>query len=513
MKPLSLQTLEELPHSDGLFVPDKNLPGLPEKVLQFGTGVLLRGLPDYFIDKANKQGMYNGHVVMVKSTAQGGTDAYTSQDSLYTHCIRGVQNNNKVEEDIINASISRVLSAKDEWNEILKCAANPAMELIVSNTTEVGITLVVDDRIDAAPPISFPGKLLAFLYTRFQVFKGDPAKGMIIIPTELIVNNGDKLQSIVLELAHLNSVDPAFIAWLQGSIHFCNSLVDRIVPGKLPAADKLQFEERYNYNDELMIMSEPYSLWAIETSDAAVKEKLSFYKADRGVVIAPNINKFRELKLRLLNGTHTFSSGLAHLAGCVTVKQAMNNELVSGYIRQLMLTEIAPAIASEEITLDEANGFAQTVIDRFSNPYIEHRWLSITVQYSSKMKLRNVPLILYHYETNDSVPRLMALGFAAYILFMTCTESEGKYTGEANGTTYEIIDDFAHWFAEKCNQVKGARLVQAVLSNKAFWGTDLTNLPNFETAIAQNLELLQSIGALQRLRDLVGETAVILTDR
>src|SRR5688572_12303556 len=134
---------------------------LPEKVLQFGTGVLLRGLPDYFIDKANRQGRFNGRIVVVKSTSNGGTDAFSRQDGLYTLCVRGLEGGKKIDEAIINASISRVLSAKEDWKKIIACAHNPEIQVVISNTTEVGITLT-DDDISQDPPKSFPGKLLAF---------------------------------------------------------------------------------------------------------------------------------------------------------------------------------------------------------------------------------------------------------------------------------------------------------------------------------------------------------------
>ena len=142
-------------------LPQQALFELPEKVLQFGTGVLLRGLPDYFIDKANKQGIFNGRVVIVKSTDGGDSSAFEKQDGLYTVCVRGIENGEKFEENIINASVSRVLSAKNEWNKILECAHNPQLKIIISNTTEVGIELVQDD-IKRYPPVSFPGKLLYF---------------------------------------------------------------------------------------------------------------------------------------------------------------------------------------------------------------------------------------------------------------------------------------------------------------------------------------------------------------
>src|SRR5690606_29574285 len=278
----------------------------------------------------------------VKSNSKGDTTAYDKHDGLYTQCLRGILNGNPVEENIINSSISRVLNAGTEWKSILECAHNSNLQVIISNTTEVGIQLVNDDIRDH-PPVSFPGKLLAFLLERFQAFGGSARSGMVIIPTELITENGSKLQSIVLELAHLNSLPDEFIEWLENHNHFCNSLVDRIVPGKPAAEIKKDIESNLGYTDDLLIMSEVYRLWAIE-GDENIKKILSFAQADESVVIIPDIDFYRELKLRLLNGTHTLSCGLAFLAGCETVNAAMEDELVSQYIGNLMQFELAPNI-------------------------------------------------------------------------------------------------------------------------------------------------------------------------
>jgi len=487
----------------GIDLPVAGYFAIPEKVLQFGTGVLLRGLPDYFIDKANKQGIFNGRIVVVKSTGNGGTDAFGEQDGLYTQCVQGIDNGRKVEEKILNASISRVLAAKSDWDEILKCAANPDMQLIISNTTEVGITLVKDN-VHASPPESFPGKLLAFLYQRFKVFQGDKTKGMVIVPTELIPDNGKKLEAIVLELAHQNGLETAFLDWLETYNFFCNSLVDRIVPGKLPAIQHQQMEADNGYRDELMIMSEVYRLWAIEADNERVREVLSFSKADSGVVIAPDINIFRELKLRLLNGSHTFSCGLAHLAGFPTVKSAMDDATFNSYIGTLMLQEMVPAVASETISVAAAKDFAYKVLDRYRNPYIEHLWLSITVQYSSKMKMRNVPLLLRHYEKAGNIPEHMALGFAGHLLFMKCTlADDGKHYGEYNGKKYLVNDDHAAWYAAKWAHADVPTLVQHVLSDTAFWDTNLATLPGFSEAVTNKLDQLIKRGAMEAMKSLL----------
>ena len=217
--------------------PEDKLLTLPEKVLQFGTGVLLRGLPDYYVDQANKQGIFNGRILIVKSTAQNKADDFKEQNGLFTLCLRGWSQSKATSEDIINASISRVIDGQREWVEVLKAAGSPDMQVVFSNTTEVGIVLDKEDKlVKGKAPGSFPGKLLAFLLERFEKFGGDPegSKGMVIVPTELITDNGSTLKKICLELARLNHLPEDFIQWLDQANDFCDSLVDRIVAGKMP---------------------------------------------------------------------------------------------------------------------------------------------------------------------------------------------------------------------------------------------------------------------------------------
>jgi tagaturonate reductase len=497
---LSSESLKKIKPQPGITIPDSTILALPEKVLQFGTGILLRGLPDYFIDKANKQGIFNGRVVIVKSTSKGSTDEFGKQDGLYTLCVKGITDGQKVEETIINASVSRVLSAGEEWNEILKCAHNPEIKLIISNTTEVGITLT-DDDISLSPPQSFPGKLLAFLYERYKTFQGGPDSGMVIVPTELITENGDKLLSIVLELAKKNNCDTEFTDWIINANHFCNSLVDRIVPGKLTPADQEATEKQLGYTDQLMIMAEPFRLWVIESAHPEVKEILSFSKVDEGVVITPDIEKFRELKLRLLNGTHSFSCATAILNGFTTVKEAMGDEEMSSLIHQLMTTEIATAMNGELIPYKEACTYAATVMDRFKNPFLEHKWISISMNYTSKMKMRNVPLVQQYYKKTGKIPPLMALGFAAYLVFMKCqANGDKRYHGSINGQSYAIDDESAGYFAEQWASNDVDRVVDTILANKELWGTDLTALPGFAQVVKENIKTIQKDGIASAMR-------------
>jgi tagaturonate reductase len=493
---LSRSTLKDI-KADNVSVPGENLFALPERVLQFGTGVLLRGLIDYFIDKANRQGIFNGRLVVVKSTSTGDTADFDKQDGLYTLCVRGYQDGKNVEENIINSSISRVLSATEQWHQILKCAHNKDMQIIVSNTTEVGIQLVNED-IFQTPPVSYPGKLLAFLYERFRAFGGSADSGMVIIPTELISDNGKKLESIVLELAHLNGLEEKFVEWLKKHNRFCNSLVDRIVPGKPDAEMKASLEKELGYTDGLMIMSEVYRLWAIE-GDEHVKNVLSFAKADEGVVIEPDITIYKELKLRLLNATHTLSCGLAYLSGFNTVKEAMDDAAFFNYVKELMLQEVAPAIPYK-IDPSVSRDFGLKVLDRFRNPKIKHQWIHITVQYTSKLMMRVVPLLLTHYKQNSSAPELISLGFAAYILFTKPQKKDGdKLYGNWQKNEYPINDDLAASFLERWNNFAAEELVNEVLKDKSLWGEDLSAFPGFYESVLEKLNLIKDKGPMEAL--------------
>lgn len=478
--------------------------GLPERVLQFGTGVLLRGLPDHFIDRANRQGFFNGRIVVIKSTSSGGTDAFAKQDGLYTLVERGIVNGAPVENIYVNASISRVLSANDEWDAIMQCAGNADLQVIISNTTEVGITLVESDAT-AERPVSFPGRLLAFLVERCRVFNGNTEAGMVILPTELIVDNGTRLREIVLELARLRGVASDVADWLANANEFCNTLVDCIVPGKMDEAEHRAFEQKLGYTDELMIMSEPYRLWAIETSGERTRQILSFSACNPGVILTPDIGQYRELKLRLLNATHTLSCALACLAGFVTVKDAMLDRPFELFIASLVHEEIVPLVGQQGISLKEAKQFAGQVIDRFRNPYIDHAWLSISAQYISKMEMRVAPLVRRHYAQGVHTPVYMSLGFAAFVLFLRTKKTADGFFGGSGSRLYKVNDDKAALLSGAWDHGPGAAVDAAM---EAVGLAGMNGADAFSDQVKHDLHLLMQSGVQAALLSLSSKKAM-----
>ena len=454
----------------------------PEKVLQFGTGVLLRGLVDYLVDKANKQDIFKGRIVVVKST-DGDAGAFGTQDGLFTTHIKGIAQGKPVDQHLVNASVSRVLQSNAEWKTILEAASQPALEIIVSNTTEVGIQYVEED-VTAGVPASFPGKLLAVLYERYR----RKLPGFVIIPTELIVDNGKVLKEIVIKLAAYNKLPECFIEWIGQGNRFCSSLVDRIVPGKPKnIADSWQ---KAGYEDELWIEAEPFLLWAIE-GDAGVAQQLSFHQADERMLIAPSITPYREQKLRLLNGSHTAAVTLGYLSGLNTVYECMQDAYMRRFFETVVLEEILPTL---EGLGPQAAVFAKDVLDRFANPYIEHKLISITFQQSSKMNARNVQTLLRYREAKGLLPEKMLLGFASTLLFLKpAKEQNGKFQGQRGDAFYDITDDNAAVFAGHWKQVGKAgypevsAMVREICADARLWQTDLNTLPGFADTVTDHL--------------------------
>ncbi len=486
-------------------------PVFPEKILQFGTGVLLRGLPDYLIQKANAEGRFEGSIVVVKST-DSQTDEFSEQDNLYTVAVRGVQQGQDIAENTVVSAISRVMAAKTQWNEILVLARNPKLQIIISNTTEVGLNYV-EESIFQRPPESFPAKLTAFLYERFRSVGGSKAKGLVVIPTELVTDNGLKLREAVEKLATFNELGKLFTKWLKFHVRFCNSLVDRIVTRPTDEA-RQTLQQETGYEDDLLTFTEPYHLWAIEGDDR-VRQTLSFADASTPqIIIDEDINFYRERKLRVLNGTHTLTMPLGYLLGLETVADEMRHPAMSKFVESVMLEEIVPTVPDYDTPgMDKAAvaQFAHDVLDRFRNPHLDHLLLNISLQETAKMQARNVATIQRYYEKFNAVPKYMALGFAAYLLFMKVVREEnGQFFGEitlASGgkLNYPIRDDKAGYFygdwkiVKKSNPATVQTFVKSVLSDVVLWQTDLSILPGLTDAIANNLNALLTAGVEKTL--------------
>jgi tagaturonate reductase len=427
--------------------------------------------------------VFDGSIVAVSSTGSSRDVMLNEQDGLFTLAIQGIDDGIARRRHRIVASLSRAISARDQWDAVLAVARDPDLELVFSNTTEVGITLDESDELDAHPPKSFPGKLTRFLFERATAFDYDVSRGVVVLPCELIEDNGDALRAIVHQLARRWNLDARFSAWLTEAVQFCNTLVDRIVPGAPPREEAQRCEELFGYRDGLLTACETYALFAIE-GDERVRRRVRIADADSRIIVTPDIRPYRERKVRILNGAHTISVPLALLAGLATVREAVEHERVGAFMRRAVLEEIVPSI-----DVPDAEAFARDVLARFANPYIQHALIDITLYGTTKMRVRIVPSILAYGERFGRAPAALAFGFAAYLAFM-----RGELQGERRAAGLPVPEDGEGERIRTEWRIVDPRVdddivsfVERVCGDEALWNADLTVVPGFTSLVAEHL--------------------------
>jgi tagaturonate reductase len=484
---------------------------LPEKILQFGEGNFLRGFVDWMIDRMNGQGLFNGSVVVVQPIEEGLVEILNNQDGLYTLYLRGVQDGTIIEQKSIISSISRGINLYTNFESYMKTAESAGLRFVISNTTEAGIAYSSHDKPTDTPPASYPGKLTVLLYRRFKTFGGDPSKGLVIIPCELIDRNGDNLKEIVLRLSGEWGYEEEFIHWLETSNYFLNSLVDRIVTG-YPKDEAQKLTNELGYNDKLLDTGEIFHLWVIE-GDKRFAEELPFTKAGLNVIWTDDMTPYRTRKVRILNGAHTMTVLAAYLYGLDTVKECMDDGLIKTCMEKGLYEEIIPTLDLPE---NELLAFAKAVSERFANPFIKHYLLSISLNSTSKFKTRVLPSITEYVQRKGKIPQLLTFSLAALIAFYRGTEMSGnslkgvRNAGAEGDNQYDINDDKTVlelfqklWKGYESGSMKIDELAAIVLSGTDVWGLDLNTIPGFTDAVAGYLQKIVVEGMAESLRQLV----------
>lgn len=469
----------------------------PEKVLQFGEGNFLRAFVNYWFDLANEKADWNGKCVLVQPIAPGLAKMINEQEGLYTLYLRGSQNGQKVDDKRVISSVSRCLNPYEEdgFQQMLEVAASDDLEIIVSNTTEAGIVYDPACQLNDRPCSSFPGKLTQVLYHRYQAGK----KGILMLACELIDNNGKELRKCVNQYIDQWGLEDGFRKYVNEECTFCGSLVDRIVPGRIRDPKEVaELEQKHGYADPLLDVGEVFGLWVIE-GDTALNDVLPFRKAglEDKVFVTPDMTPYKKRKVRILNGAHTGFVLGAYLAGHDIVRECMNDPVVLGYMNKMLLEEVVPILPLDQ---EDCKNFAAAVQDRFSNPFVNHELMSISLNSTSKWRARNMPSFLEYIEKTGKLPTCLTMSFAAYVAFFSNEIQEltdaGLVCRRPKGNCYTCQDDrwvLEFYYNHRNDSVEA--LVHAVMTNQQMWGRDLTEIPGFEAATVQNLTLIREKGA------------------
>lgn len=454
---------------------------LPVRVLQFGQGNFLRAFADWIIDKANANSLFNGSIVIAKSTSRGSLDNFVNQNYNYTVACRGRDAKGVVEDYDIVSSVKSIYTCTRQWHELVDVAVSNSLSVIISNTTEAGICFDDKDDLNNPSAATYPGKLTALLFERFK--SGNTNK-LLVLPVELIEDNGTTLKKCVLKYIDLWSLGNEFADYINSSCCFANTLVDRIVTG-FPD-DNNEICAKLGYSDNLTVACEPYFSWIIQC-DESFKTLFPMEKIHSGIKWVNDIKPYRERKVKILNGAHTVSVLSAYLAGFDIVRDMMHDETYFKFINSVLQNEIMKTI---NLPQDELLQFASSVFERFDNPFIDHKLLDISLNSVSKFAARCLPSLIEYYNKFKVAPKLLCFGFASLIKFYCGTFENGEFYGKREQGKYSIKDNsnVLNYFQ---NAYKTDDVVKAILENEDFWGVNLAQNIDIYSCVKHCFDLIE----------------------
>lgn len=460
--------------------------------MQFGGGNFIRCFVDWMIQILNEEADFNAGVIVIKPTSKGDYQMLKSQDGLFTVVLNSNDNGALVTKTKLVSCVQQLLNPYTEWKAYLDLAKNPDIQFIVSNTTEAGIKFSPDDHFVDAPPKEFPAKLTVWLYHRFQHFGNDFDKGCVMMPCELIEDNGNTLKTAILNYSKAWRLGDDFMSWVNNANHFCNTLVDRIVSG-YPAAIAQQLQNQLGYRDELMVVGEQYHSWVIEAPNS-VERLIPFQNTGLKVTFVDDIVPFREMKVRLLNGAHTAMVPVAYLSGMAFVNETMEHPILSGFIESCLKDEVNPTLPYPE---NRKQAYINDVLDRFRNPALKHRLIDISLNGTSKFVTRLLPTLKDFYSREGLLPKNIVFAFAALIQF---------YEGEFNGEKIDLKDDAltlnffkGNWIKMNSGSLSLDQMVLNILGNVSIWESDLTQFQGLANAVSAHLTAMKKYGMLEAL--------------
>ncbi|OVE57752.1 tagaturonate reductase [Chryseobacterium mucoviscidosis] len=448
---------------------------LPIKIVQFGGGNFMRGFTDYVIDKLNKETNWKGGIVNLQATPNGSIQKMEEQDNLYTLFTRGIKKGEIIDEKHVISAIQKSVNPYSDYEDFLALAKEEELEFVFSNTTETGIAFDETETSYQGPHKNFPAKVAVLLYERFKYFNGASDKGLRIIPCELIEDNAFVLRDIIIKYAQLWNLEDAFVEWIHQNNYFHNTLVDRIVPG-YPKDDAESYEDRLDYEDQMMVVSETFLLFVIQEA-GNLNDRIPFNKINEQILVVDDIQPYRLRKVRILNGGHTLMLAPAILSGKETIKESVDDQFIGKFLKNAIFNEVNPTLGLDETELKE---FAEEVFDRFRNPFIKHHLASIALYFVSKFKVRVLPSLLTYVENNGKLPVNLTFSLAGLIRFY-----QGSFGEKALPLNDEegIVAKFKEiWLNEEYEKV-----AELALSETSFWDTDLTQVEGLKTAVAKAL--------------------------
>ncbi len=452
------------------------------KILQFGEGNFLRTFADAYFDCLNKEKEGDYGVYIVKPIPLGSLEKFEKSGCVYHIVLRGCANGKDLEDVYKIDCVKDAFSPFEDADKFYSIARDEELKIIVSNTTEAGICFNGKDDFGGFENITYPAKLTKFLYERYKAGKS----GLYILPVELIDRNADELKKCVDGYIKLWALPDGFKEWNDKENYYCNTLVDRIVSGyPKDEATRERLCDLIGERDELVSVGEPFGLWAVEKK-GNISEYIKEGSHNISVVLTSDIDYYKKRKVRVLNGSHTNLVPAGLWYGKETVYDCMTDKKLSSFVSETLSEEIIPFVSDDVKATEE---FAESVKERFLNPFLNHQLTSIALNAISKWRARDLPSFKDYYEKYGKIPRNLTIGFSYLMATYKSVKKgdDGKYYVELPTRTVELKDNIPY-----LEYFVGGGCVIEFMKDEKVWGEDLTEYEGFAETVRRNVKAIRS---------------------
>lgn len=395
---------------------------------------------------------------------------------------------------IVGVAKTALHAELDSIEAVLEALSAPDIAIVSTTVTEKGHChhpatgqlnvehpLIAHDLQHPDQPRSLPGVILAAIKRR-------KARGLLpfsMMSCDNMPENGHVTRNVITQLAQRQ--DPELAHWVAQHVTFPSTMVDRIVPAMTPET-LTQITELLGVNDLAGIACEPFFQWVIE--DNFVNGRPAWEKA--GAELVQDVLPYEEMKLRMLNGSHSFLAYLGYLAGYAHISDCMQDEALVNAAHHLMLQEQAPTLRMQGVNLA---AYADGLLQRYRNRALKHRTWQIAMDGSQKLPQRMLDSIRWHL-AHGSRFDMLALGVAGWMRYVGGVDEQGNAI-DISDPLRDVLADVVR------NSAQGEARVQALLGLEAIFRQDLPQLREFVATVTRYYQSLLQHGVKQTLRTLV----------
>ncbi|MFC0010666.1 mannitol dehydrogenase family protein [Devosia nitrariae] len=489
MPRLSSRSLANVPA--GVITPAYDRGGLKAGIVHLGIGAFHRAHMAVYID--DLLAAHPDWAIVGASLRRPDTkEALVPQDGLYTIAIRDASGTHPR----VIGSILSVLDANTERDKLIALMASPEIRIVSLTVTEKGYCHdpatgelhaghpdIVHDLANPQSPKSAPGLIVEALARRRVA--AQPA--FTVMSCDNLPSNGKTTRRIVSRFAALR--DEALGRWVEESVAFPSTMVDRIVPATTDA-DRETIAGLIGADDAWPIMTEPFTQWVIEDHFPAGRPPFETV----GAQMVADVEPFELMKLRMLNGSHSTLAYLGYLAGHQHVADAMGDPAFVKLIHGLMSEEVIPTLHMPGTDLP---AYRDELLARFANPALKHRTWQIAMDGSQKLPQRLLGTIRDRLKAGQTITRL-ALGVAAWMRYVTGIDEKGE--------TIDVKDPMAtRLMAIAANAGDDPeRLFDGLVEVTEIFGRDLSENGTFRDVVSAHLVSLFDEGAAETVKKVAG---------